>query len=285
MDHLHIAMIPKGVDIPMGLLSRVAAAIQLQVMSEVQPWWAALGAPMTTVAAYPDDASAFGSTARVYIAGNAIGHAGYHVPENSTAAFAVVQYRNDKGWMFIASHEVAEMVVDLRGILTFPGTVPNYPNVPVRYLAEVCDPCQMQGLAYALPQFPDIPLSDFCLPAYYGHGSGRFDRCGALVAPFSLAAGGYSSFVDQHGQWYRYSLNGGQANIQPIALSQTTTTGGMLTNLRGALDRAREGYGGPPLKPFTRRFLKTIDPRTPLEKRGQQQNQLALDAKVRALAL
>lgn len=84
-----------------------------------------------------------------------------------------------------ASHELAEMLVD-------PGCNLHAmaPNGTL-YCLEVADAVEETSFMVA-----GLPMSDFCLPAYFGEpAAAKFDYCGELTAPFTLAKGGYATTV------------------------------------------------------------------------------------------
>jgi hypothetical protein len=111
-------------------------------------------------------------------------------------AFVGDDIRFGEDWRTTFSHEVFEMMADPHinsiKIATFDGK-------SVETMLEVCDPTEAD--------FYDVngqPVSDYVLPPYYNtfasHPSGtRFDKCGVLAAPMTLARGGYISIKDAHG--------------------------------------------------------------------------------------
>src|SRR5439155_6383524 len=95
------------------------------------------------------------------------GAAGYHTDRNGQP-YALVQFGQD--WSLTASHECLEMLADPFGSrlqaadlldqAVGMGLAPSR----VRYLVEVCDPCESAEFAYSVS---GVLVSDFYTPSYF----------------------------------------------------------------------------------------------------------------------
>lgn len=116
------------------------------------------------------------------------GPKGFHFVE-SDVAVAVVEDAED--WSLYASHELMEMLVDMRGDRTTRAPSLEPGQGWVDYLVEVCDPCQ-----HSTYTIDGVLVSDFVTPAYYtGAPAGAdtlFSFTGRLTAPRQLLQGGTS---------------------------------------------------------------------------------------------
>ena len=248
---LPIAIVPRDVSVPWARLAAVASAIQLQMALHVRPHWGT----EVTVAAFPSIAAVPDGYAFVYLVQDAKGQAGLHVrPEHpDEPPFALVTYGNSLLWTHALSHEVIEMAVDPLGNRLFPGKEPGHPTRQVEFLAEICDPCQDLAFAYQMEGHPGIYLCDFCLPAFYDFtpSSSQYTWRKAVDSPLTLAPGGYLSWRNAKREWFQITSNSGQP-IGPIPESELFGSH-LPTNLRGHLDRMKEGYAGPATSTRTRR--------------------------------
>lgn len=124
------------------------------------------------------------------------GALGYHDVTNSGAplgkVFVGTTIKYGGLWTVTFSHELLEMLVD-----------PEI-NLCVQtgnrlYAYEVCDPCEADELGYKIG---DTVVSDFVLPSWFEEGTGvkgfrSFNGAAAnLTKPFTLAPGGYCSYLD-----------------------------------------------------------------------------------------
>ena len=110
-----------------------------------------------------------------------------------------------------ASHELLEMLGDpfgnrLHDARALPGCRGTSPRV--RYLVELCDPCE--GFSY---EVGGVPVSDFLLPSFYrstDRGTNRYSFLGKLTSPLEVGEGGYISFIDPADQhvWQRFVRDG-----------------------------------------------------------------------------
>jgi len=121
------------------------------------------------------------------------GDLGYHqtdlqgVPTGFVFAKTDAQY--GLSWTVTLSHELLEMLADP----WIFGVAEQRRDTITSYALEVCDPVEADNLGYVID---GVRLSNFVCPAYFMDpppAGAKFDHCGFLTAPFSLAPGGYLS--------------------------------------------------------------------------------------------
>jgi len=269
---IHIALVPRGISVPEKLRKRVAGAIQAQLCRDLLPAWRGYGAIEATIDSYSDESLVPDGAVCVYLVADAKGNAGYHVepvknpagPEQIQTACAFVQYRaDDMHWSISASHEVCELVVDINGNAIAKGLDPTDQQSAANILIEVCDPCQDASFSYSISTFPEILLSNFCLPAYYGLGDGdlTIKDINDISNPFEIAYNGYLRYQQEDGTWMQYEKPAGYGQVVPIkndAVLAALDIGGK-TNWRGILDRSEHGYAGPHIdRDAARKVTKTL---------------------------
>lgn len=222
----HIAVVPYRISIAPSLLTRVAAALQRQVNQHFGPLWQieAMVNPFVEWEDVPPD------YARVILVDHLdSGALGVHADRDGVP-YALVAARGD--WPIVASHECLEMLADPTGEQTRKGPSPKDGN-PAEFLVEVCDPCQGSRWSYKID---DIPVSDFCTPAFY-EGTGAPDEVWSygrnIKGPRQILKGGYLNWRDPVAkQWWRRDWLGGRIadySLGPIPPS--------VSCLRGDMDR------------------------------------------------
>jgi hypothetical protein len=201
---VHVALVDTTGTIPALDLAEVAGALNEQVQADFAPRWRVAA----TVGAYPSAPPGTWRIDLVHSTGQA-GSLGFHADANHQP-FAKVAV--DIGqWTVTASHELLEMLGDpwgnrLHGARALPGWQGTSPRV--RYLLELCDPCE--AFTY---QVGGVELSDFLLPAFYRsstHATPGYSHTGALTEPLQIADGGYISFIDPADGhvWQRFVRDG-----------------------------------------------------------------------------
>jgi hypothetical protein len=190
---VHVALVDEtGGDIDPADLARVAGALNEQVQADFAPAWKVAA----TVGAYP---TAPPYTWTVHIQhGLDADAAGYHWMDHNQP-YARVDY--DRGdWTVTTSHEIGEMLADpwgnrLHEAQALDGWSSDTGSTRVRYLVEVCDPCER--VTYRVG---GVAVSDFILPPFYRSSSqgpsARYSYTGALREPLEVLPGGYISFFD-----------------------------------------------------------------------------------------
>jgi hypothetical protein len=232
---MNIAIIPR---VPPAMLSSDeaaagAAAIQKLVLSYFGPAWT-----ISAVIGKFDGSPPTGYIP-VYIDSNIQapdGLSGYHTTQNGYP-YGEVQF--GPSWTLAASHECLELLVDTYGTTFVPGVAPNDASQPVRYLKEVCDPCQDASCGHPIDGFL---VSDFCLPSYFDVTAPEGTQLtwqGKIATPLDVAPGGSQYWLDSDNQFYqRINVNG---DYQISCLGQYST--GPL-GCRQWLSRAAKSYSG-----------------------------------------
>ena len=202
---VHVALVDESGSINASELASVAGALNEQVQADFAPAWKVAA----TVGAYP---SAPPHTWRIELQEglDEPGAAGYHSDEHHQPFAKVDLTAGD--WTVTASHELLEMLGDpwgnrLHTAAALPGWSGSSPRV--RYLVELCDPCERFNY-----QVGGVPVSDFLLPAFY-RSSRRavvgYSHTGSLKAPLEVADGGYITFLDpETGDVWQRFVEGGR---------------------------------------------------------------------------
>jgi hypothetical protein len=185
---VHVALVDSTDTIDPTELAKVAGALNEQVQADFAPVWHV----SATVGAYP---SAPHGTWRIEIAERLDEDAlGYHTDDHHQP-YAMVK-RTDE-WTITASHELLEMLGDPFGNrLHTAAALPAWEGSSkrVRYLVELCDPCE----AFSYP-VGDVMMSDFLVPAFYRSSPkaiAGYSHLGRLTSPLEVADGGYITFLD-----------------------------------------------------------------------------------------
>ena len=117
---------------------------------------------------------------------------GIHLNELTRQPFALVAASD--AWTVVLSHEVLEMLADPSGNHLIAGPHPTRQELRVKYLIEVCDPCQSHWYPVN-----GVPVSDFYTPRYFDPvevPAVRYSFTGSIHAPRQILEGGYLTFVD-----------------------------------------------------------------------------------------
>lgn len=220
----HIALVPYQVSIDPSLLTRVAAALQRQVREHFGPVWQI----DATVSPFLDWNSVPPEYARLIVVDHLdSGALGVHATRDGQP-YALVSAHGE--WPLVASHELLEMLADPTGRRTRRGPSPRPGRADVEILVEVCDPCQGKRWSYAID---DIPVSDFCTPAFYDGGAGPWSHRGNIPGAHQVLKDGYLIWHDDaEQQWWRRDWLG--AEPTDYALGPMPPT---VSFLRGHIDR------------------------------------------------
>src|SRR5262249_27233993 len=117
---------------------------------------------------------------------------GLHLNAVTRQPFALVEASD--AWSVVISHEVIEMIADPYGNRLVAAAPRLDKTQRVKYLVEVCDPCQT--VWYSVN---GVPVSDFYTPKYFdpvGLAGGRYSFTGRLEQPLQILDGGYLSWID-----------------------------------------------------------------------------------------
>ncbi len=222
----HVALVSLTRDIPTRLVLQAAAAIQKQITRDFTSYWGL----RVTVDAFEDLETVPSDYHPIVIftaTDELVGKLEYAVGEERTAdivdhiergeltglhmnsftrqPFALVA-ANDT-WSVTLSHEALEMATDPFGNRLVAAAHPLDPRRRVRYLLEVCDPCQ--AVWYPVN---GVPVSDFYCPRYFDPvlpDRDRYSFTGAIERPLQILEGGYLSWIDP-GDSALYQLGAGE---------------------------------------------------------------------------
>lgn len=187
----HLALVSEIKSISASELTRVAAALQKQVVRDFGPIWKL----QATVNAFTrlDDVPVGYWPIIVRDDINVPGAAGVHEDKDGQP-FALVQY--SLSWSLTASHETLEMLGDPFGNRLIAGQSPKKGQGRVEFLVEVCDPSEDAAFSYTAN---GVMVSDFYTPNYFDPASSagvRYSYTGAITGPRQVLKGGYLSWHD-----------------------------------------------------------------------------------------
>ena len=175
-------------------LERTAAALQKQIDRDYIPLWK----PKATI-----NITVFSSLEKVppshwpIILRADIGTPGAMAlhQERDGVPFALVTFTDQ--WTHSASHQMLEMAANPRSNWTVSSkSVRPGDRHKVRYLVQVCDPCQNLTFAYSIE---GVLVSDFYTPHYFDEAAKpdvRYSFTGAIKRPRQVLSGGYLSWYD-----------------------------------------------------------------------------------------
>ena len=246
---------PYQVSVDPGMLTRVAAALQRQVHEHFGPVWQV----DATVNPFVDWSSVPPDYARLIVVDHLDSSAlGVHATKDGHP-YALVGAHGD--WPLVASHELLEMLADPTGKQTRRGPSPKADGRTVEILVEVCDPCQGKRWAYSID---GIPVSDFCTPAYYDGGSGRWSYRGNITAAHQVLKDGYLIWHDPVAQewWRRDHLGSAPADYAlgplPPAVSFLRGHIDRITRTQRAARKGRKAAFAAPVSAAARAQAKAI---------------------------
>ena len=154
---------------------------------------------------------------------------GIHANAFTRQPFALIQAAGD--WSVVVSHEVLEMLADPYGNRLIAARHPIDPDERVKYLIEICDPCQTVG--YTVNGWK---MSDFYTPRYFdpvANSAAFYSFTGAIDHPLHILRGGYVSWIDPRDSGL-YQLEGG--SDEPVLLADITTLARTSAPLRTVVD-------------------------------------------------
>jgi hypothetical protein len=209
----YVALVSLTDDVSTRSLMQVAAALQKQVARDFAPIW---GLPATVdafeaLSAMPNDYYPIivfgdGNELKQRLAAD-IGEqpalhlieefergwiTGVHLNSFTRQPFALVAAADT--WTVAASHELLEMLADPFGNRLIGAAHPTRSDLRVKYLLEVCDPCQS-----AWYPVNGVRVSDFYTPRYFDPvnvGASRYSFTGALEYPLHVLDGGSVTWLD-----------------------------------------------------------------------------------------
>ncbi|HXM59028.1 MAG TPA: hypothetical protein VOB72_26750 [Candidatus Dormibacteraeota bacterium] len=226
---VNVALVTESPSISPRELTRVAAALQKQVVRDFGPIWSvhATVSALLSLDDLPIDAWPVVVMDDIGVAGAA----GVH-EDRRGQPFALVQH--SPSWSLTASHEILEMLGDPFGNRLVAGQSPNAAeDRRVEYLVELCDPCEAVTIAYHVN---GVLVSDFITPRYedpVAVAGVRYSFTGAITAPHQVLNGGYLSWhdpTDDH--WYQEVYFGDAPEYRDLGV-MTGRTG----SIRSWIDR------------------------------------------------
>jgi len=194
----HVALVARGVKMDFGEITKVAAALSIQMTRDVAPIWDV----QATVAAFAAPKDVPVGYWPIYIEDPSKlpkGAGGVHL-DNRNQPYALVETGDE--WSLDASHECIEMLVDPSGNRARANPILDqavalgYPDHQVQYIVEACDPIEDAKYGY---QINGVLVSDFFTPQFYDavRSAGvRYDFTGALSGPRTVLTNGYISWLD-----------------------------------------------------------------------------------------
>jgi hypothetical protein len=246
----HLALVSLTSDVSTRSLMQAAAAVQKQITRDFTPLWGL----RATVDAFEDLASVPSDYHPVVVFGDpdeligrldfAIGGdyaaqliddfererlSGLHLNAFTRQPFALVAASDV--WSMTASHEMLEMLADPFGNRLIAAAHPLNPDQRVKYLLEVCDPCQ--GIWYPVN---GVPVSDFYTPRYFDPvavGGSRYSYTGVIKSPLQILPGGYLSWIDPEDSGL-HQLTGD--DTEPVLLADLAQLAGSTAPLRTVVD-------------------------------------------------
>ena len=246
----NVALVSLTSDVPERDLMRVAAAVQKQVTRDFYPLWglratvAAFGeledvpSDYHPVVVFGDPDELLGrleleigdvNAARLseQFEGGRLG--GIHLNAFTRQPFALIVASD--GWSVTASHETLEMIADPFGNRLIAATHPINRDERVKYLLEVCDPCQT--VWYPVN---GVEVSDFYTPRYFDpvhNPAAIYSFTGALSKPLDILEDCYLSWIDPNDSGL-YQLQGGEE--QPVQVADILTLASSSAPLRTVVD-------------------------------------------------
>jgi hypothetical protein len=261
----HIGLVSLTREIPTRFVLQAAAAVQKQITRDFTPFW---GLP-ATIDAFEDLSSVPSDYHPVVVFGDAddltqelaplVGEqftaeliddferqrlSGLHLNAFTRQPFALVAASD--AWSVTLSHEVLELIADPYGNRLLAARHPLDPGQRVKYLLEVCDPCQ--SIWYPVN---GVPVSDFYGPRYFDPvdaGQGRYSFTGEIERPLQLLDGGYLSWIDPEDSGL-YQL--GWDDAEPVLVNSLLQLARSTAPLRTIIDTNQRTpqIAGPALRP------------------------------------
>ncbi len=195
---IHVALTTLTPLVGQQELSRVAAALQVQITRDFAPLWHV----EATVSAFAfDDVPVGYWPIIVQDVIEEFGAAGVHRTEDDEAPYILV--RHGPTWSLTASHELLELLADPTGARKIRGEGHGRHRGPVQYLLEVCAPCEDIATAYLID---GVVVSDFCTPAYFfacDQSAARYSLSGAVRKPLQVMPNGYLTWFGSDGLIYQ----------------------------------------------------------------------------------
>jgi hypothetical protein len=179
-----------------AVLAQVSRALQTQLDRDFGPVW---GAAARVITAREPAIPLIGWSISLVDDGG--GRLGVRMARDGGPRATVVVHGD---WTVALSHVLLEMLANPDGELLIESrdTTPRSPGHRVRYLVEVCDPCEVFHY-----EICGVSVSDFVTPDYYRADAApgtAFDFLRRLRRPLELPRGGYLAWQDfADRRWHR----------------------------------------------------------------------------------
>ncbi len=205
----HIAIVSETAAVPLRDVTRVAAAVQKQVLRDFAPIWG-IQATVGAFAAREDIPIGYWPI----LIEDDIDEPfdGMHRNRNGEP-FGVV--RAGYGWSVTVSHEALEMLADPSCSRLVAAPSPRDAHERVEFLLDICDPCQ--GVSYTVN---GLQLCDFVTPNFYDAVESpgvRYSYTGAVEAPRQILPEGCCTWHEPAtGQWWQAMNNDGELEFRTV---------------------------------------------------------------------
>jgi hypothetical protein len=232
MEEVRLAIVSRTRRLATRELKRAVNAIQAQITRDFAPAWQ-VSAHLERFASADDVPLGYWPVTIDDDIGDA-GMVATHSSRNGVP-YGLIVY--DEGWSLSASHTILEMLVAPFGDRFIQGPSIHPPTKhPVRYLVQVCDPCEDRANAY---EVDGVVVSDFCTPDFWDSTAkeGRFSFTGAVRRPRQVLRGGYLSWQDPATrEWWQKVWFGARPSFQRLGVFE----GGTPANAVRLLDELQE---------------------------------------------
>jgi hypothetical protein len=200
MSIIQVGLVDKTKKLNPSLVASAAAALNIQVMRDLQQFWNV----QATVMHLPDPKRIPVGVWPVFLVDKLPpGEGGVHLDKKNRPYSLVIGTPDSDDWTIDASHETLEMLVDPQGnrlqtsrAIEIAGQTTQDTVGEFEYLVEACDPCEGNQYAYTIQ---GIAVSDFITPHFYDPivaAGTRYSFGGNIKRPRQVLPGGYISFID-----------------------------------------------------------------------------------------
>ncbi len=205
----HIAIVSETAAVPLRDVTRVAAAVQKQVLRDFAPIWG-IQATIGAFAAREDIPIGYWPILIQDDLDEPFD--GMHRNRNGEP-FGVV--RAGYGWSITVSHEALEMLADPTCARLVSAPSPRRTHERVEFLLDICDPCQ--GVSYTVN---GLQLCDFVTPNFYDAVESpgvRYSYTGAVETPRQVLSEGCCTWHEPStGEWWQATNEDGELEFRLV---------------------------------------------------------------------
>lgn len=207
----HIAIISQTKRVTLEETTRIAAALQKQVMRDFAPIWKL----QATVAAFATLEQVPSDYWPIIIRDDIGVQAGGVHLSSQGQPFALVDA--DSNVSLTCSHECLEMLADPYGNRFVAGSSLKLGQGRVNYLVEVCDPSEHYSYAVNGLEVSDFYTPDFFAPAV--SPGVRYSYMGVIPAPRTVLSKGYISWmIPSTGEWWQLTYFGAAPEFRSLGV-------------------------------------------------------------------